>query len=63
MISTVVRAREWSRIKTGKTIPIPDYVDLSTNANSVLGFLKPQAAESEPGKGSLFKFTLPRQIQ
>jgi len=31
---------EWSRIRTGRTVPNPDNLDLSTVANSTLGFLK-----------------------
>jgi PAS domain S-box-containing protein len=34
---------EWSRIRTGRTVPCPDNIDLSTIANSTLGFLKPLA--------------------
>ncbi|MEI6455546.1 MAG: PAS domain S-box protein [bacterium] len=34
---------EWSRIRTGRTVPGPENVDLSTIANSTLGFLKPLA--------------------
>lgn len=31
---------EWSRIRTGRTVPNPENVDLSTVANGTLGFLK-----------------------
>ncbi len=34
---------EWSRIQTGRTKPNPENIDLSTIANTSLGFLKPQA--------------------
>ncbi len=34
---------EWSRIQTGRTKPNPENIDLSTVANTSLGFLKPQA--------------------
>jgi len=34
---------EWSRIQTGRTIPTPENIDISTIANNSLGFLKPQA--------------------
>ncbi len=31
---------EWSRIRTGRTVPSPENIDLSAIANSTLGFLK-----------------------
>lgn len=31
---------EWSRIRTGRTVPSPENIDLSTVANGTLGFLK-----------------------
>ncbi|MDD4602853.1 MAG: GAF domain-containing sensor histidine kinase [Bacteroidales bacterium] len=34
---------EWSRIKTGRSIPSLEYVDLSTIANACLSLLRPQA--------------------
>jgi len=34
---------EWSRIQTGRTIPNPENIDLSTIANTSLGVLKPLA--------------------
>ncbi len=34
---------EWSRIRTGRTVPSPENIDISTIANSTLGFLKPLA--------------------